>query len=117
MNDSEKNALDGEEVLKRNSEREMSNRDTLRVALNPKSVAIIGARGPVTDGVGRLRAARQAPLSSLLKPCQCFSGASDNENKIGGNRGLVSAGGARLRKAIRRPPADALFATKFIGAR
>jgi hypothetical protein len=66
MNDSKKNAMDGEEVLKRNSEREMSNRDTLRVALNPKSVAIIGARGPVTDGVGRLRAARQAPISPGL---------------------------------------------------
>ncbi|HWQ39973.1 MAG TPA: hypothetical protein VNM24_15425 [Burkholderiales bacterium] len=46
--------------------------DKLRAALDPKSVAIVGA--------------------------------SDNENKIGGARGLVSGAAARLRGARPRPP-------------
>ena len=50
----------------------MTSSDKLRAALDPKSVAIVGA--------------------------------SDNENKIGGARGLVSGVAARLREARLRPP-------------
>jgi hypothetical protein len=50
----------------------MNARENLRTALNPGSVAIVGA--------------------------------SDNPDKIGGARGLVSGGAARLREARLRTP-------------
>ncbi len=44
-------------------------------------------------------------LRTVLNPKSiAIIGASENANKIGGARGLVSAAGARLRVARHRPP-------------
>jgi hypothetical protein len=44
---------------------QMNPRETLRVVLDPKSVAIIGARGHVSAAGARLREARQAPPTEI----------------------------------------------------
>ena len=83
----------------------MTTRENLRTALNPKSVAIVGAsdnpnkiggaRGPVSGAAARLREARHAPTTRVSGGPDCGSV---------GARGPVSGAAARLREARLRTP-------------
>ena len=104
-------------ILKRADRVSNKARETLRAALNPKSVAIVGAsdnpnkiggsRGHVTGVAGRLREARQA-TASTNPDCAAEDSRREQRNRrwmyAAVARGHVTGVAGRLREARQRAP-------------